>query len=93
MMLVIWGKRQQHQPATDWHDGQFSHGVYAFGSHLPTGCFGNDALVAKCSLGVIEFYSVRTLICFRATPALLAIGLRIEARISYNIDLPPLLRR
>jgi hypothetical protein len=29
MMLVIWGKQQQQEPATDWHDGQFSHGAYA----------------------------------------------------------------
>src|ERR1700726_7757 len=29
MMLVIWVNRQKHRPATDWHDGQFSHGAYA----------------------------------------------------------------
>jgi hypothetical protein len=47
MMLVIWGNAQQQEPAADWHDGQFSHGVYAFGSHLPTGCFGDDTLAIE----------------------------------------------
>ena|ERR1700726_2493823 len=42
MMLVIWGKRQQPGPATDWHDGQFSHGGCADSARLATGCFGND---------------------------------------------------
>ena len=42
MMLVIWVKQQQQGPATDWHDGQFAHGAYAFGAHIcresmPTG--------------------------------------------------------